>query len=86
MRLAEATGLLVKDIRLASEVPHVVVQSHSWRPLKTKGSKRYIPLVGKALWSAKRIEKNRKAGLHFQDTTHQFIQTPIPLVQHLTNG
>ena len=57
MRLAEATGLLVKDIRLASGVPHVEVQSHSWRPLKTKGSKRHIPLVGKALWSAKRIKE-----------------------------
>ncbi len=55
MRLAEATGLLVEDIRLDSEVPFVEVQSHSWRPLKTKGSKRYIPLVGKALWSANRI-------------------------------
>jgi integrase len=57
MRLAEATGLLVEDIRLDSEVPYVSVRSHSWRPLKTKGSKRDIPLVGKALWSAKRIKK-----------------------------
>ena len=57
MRLAEATGLLVEDIRLDSEVPFVEVQSHPWRPLKTKGSKRYIPLVGKALWSAKRIKE-----------------------------
>ena len=65
MRLAEATGLLVKDIRLASEVPHVVVQSHSWRPLKTKGSKRYIPLVGKALWSAKRIKEKSESKFAF---------------------
>ena len=49
MRLAEATGLLVQDIRVDTEVSYVVVQSHSWRPLKTKGSKRHIPLVGKAL-------------------------------------
>ena len=57
MRLAEATGLLVEDIRLDSEVPFVSVKSHSWRPLKTKGSKRDIPLVGKAMWSAKRIKE-----------------------------
>ncbi len=57
MRLAEATGLLVEDIRLGSEVPFVLVQSHPWRPLKTKRSKRDIPLVGKALWSAKRIKE-----------------------------
>ena len=57
MRLAEATGLLVEDIRLDSEVPFVSVQSHPWRPLKTKGSKRDIPLIGKALWSAKRIKE-----------------------------
>ncbi|MFL2792709.1 MAG: DUF6538 domain-containing protein [Paracoccaceae bacterium] len=57
MRLAEATGLLVEDIRLNTEVPYVSVRSHSWRPLKTKGSKRDIPLVGKALWSTKRIKE-----------------------------
>ena len=35
----------------------MVVKSHSWIFLKTKGSKRYISLVGKALWSAKRIKE-----------------------------
>ncbi len=44
MRLAEATGLLVEDIRLDPEVPFVSLQSYPWRPLKTKGSKRDIPL------------------------------------------
>ena len=57
MRLAEATGLLVEDMRQDTAVPFVMAQSHSWRPLKTKGSKRHIPLVGKALWSAKRIKE-----------------------------
>ena len=65
MRLAEATGLLVEDIRLDSEVPFVLVQSHPWRPLKTKGSKRYIPLVGKALWSAKRIKEMSQSKFAF---------------------
>ena len=65
MRLAEATGLLVQDIRLDTEVSYVVVQSHSWRPLKTKGSKRHIPLVGKALWSAKRIKEMSESKFAF---------------------
>jgi integrase len=65
MRLAEATGLLVEDIRLDSEVPFVEVQSHYWRPLKTKGSKRDIPLVGKALWSAKRIKEMSESKFAF---------------------
>ena len=57
IRLGEATGLLVEDIRLNTEIPYVSVRSYSWRPLKTKGSKRDIRLVGKALWSAKRIKE-----------------------------
>ena len=65
MRLAEATGLLAEDIRLDSEVPFVSVQSHPWRPLKTKGSKRDIPLVGKALWSAKRIKEMSESKFAF---------------------
>jgi integrase len=55
MRLAEATGLLVEDIRLDEPVPHVVVQEHPWRRLKTSGSARTIPLAGASLWAAKRI-------------------------------
>ena len=41
------------------------MRSHSWRPLKTKGSKRDIPLVGKALWSAKRIKEMSKSKFAF---------------------
>tara|TARA_Y100000015_G_C2385760_1_gene87296 strand:- start:264 stop:1202 length:939 start_codon:yes stop_codon:yes gene_type:complete len=58
MRLSEATGLLVSDLRLDEEVPHVVVQSHEWRSLKTSSSKRVIPLVGSSLWAAKRVVSN----------------------------
>ena len=65
IRLGEATGLLVEDIRLDSEVPFVSVQSYPWRPLKTKGSKRDIPLVGKALWSAKRIKEMSESKFAF---------------------
>ncbi len=76
MRLAEATGLLAEDIRLDSEVPFVSVQSHPWRPLKTKGSKRYIPLVGKALWSAKRIKEMSQSKFAFpRYNTSSFTNT-----------
>ena len=55
MRLAEAAGLLVDDIRLDGPTPHAVVQEHPWRRLKTSGSSRTIPLVGASLWAAERI-------------------------------
>ena len=58
MRLAEAVGLLVSDLELKGEVPHINVQTHAWRPLKTKASIRKIPLVGEALWAAERVGNN----------------------------
>ncbi|MBB4054075.1 integrase, partial [Devosia subaequoris] len=57
MRLAEAAGLLVSDFSLDDPVPHVVVQPHPWRSLKTTASERCVPLVGEALWAASRIVK-----------------------------
>ena len=60
MRLAEATGLLVSDIKLDNEVPHIALRRHSWRSLKTKGSERDIPLVGMSLWAARRIVENQQ--------------------------
>ena len=55
MRLGEAAGLLKSDIKLDDPIPHIDLKPHSWRTLKTKGSKRKIPLVGSALWAAKRM-------------------------------
>jgi len=55
MRLAEAVGLSINDLNLDDEVPHVVVMKHPWRPLKTSGSERVIPLVGAALWASQRL-------------------------------
>lgn len=57
-RLAEIAGLAVSDIRLNDSVPHLVIQPHPWRSLKTKGSARVVPLVGAALWAAQRICEN----------------------------
>ena len=55
MRLAEAAGLAKDDIKLDATVPHVVVQPHPWRRLKTSGSERVVPLTGQALWAAERV-------------------------------
>ena len=54
MRLGEAVGLSVEDIRLDDETPHINITPHPWRRLKTKGSERCVPLVGEALWAASR--------------------------------
>ena len=58
MRLGEAAGLHLDDIRLNEAIPHIYLKPHPWRSLKTKGSERRIPVVGVALWAAERIVKN----------------------------
>ena len=40
MRLSEATGLHIDDIKLDCEIPHIDLKPHAWRTLKTKGSQR----------------------------------------------
>jgi integrase len=56
MRLAEGAGLLKQDfVGLDTDLPYVRVTKHPWRNLKTSSSERNIPLVGEALWAAKRI-------------------------------
>ena len=57
MRLSEAAGLHIDDIKLDEEVPHIDLKPHVWRNLKTKGSQRQIPLVGASLWAAQRIKQ-----------------------------
>jgi integrase len=59
MRLSEAAGLHIDDIKLDDEVPHINLKPHPWRRLKTKGSQRQIPLVGASLWAARRIKANK---------------------------
>ena len=67
MRLAEGTGLLKQDfIGLDTDLPYVRVTKHPWRNLKTASSERKIPLVGTALWAAKRIlETDNKSDFAF---------------------
>ena len=49
MRLSEAAGLHMDDIKLDEEVPHIDLKPHAWRGLKTRGSQRQIPLVAASL-------------------------------------
>ena len=58
MRLAEAAGLHIEDLRLDEDIPYVDIKPHPWRSLKTKGSQRQVPLVGASLWAAQRITAN----------------------------
>ena len=55
MRLGEAVGLLKSDINLDGNIPHIRLIPHPWRRLKTKGSKRHIPLTEESAWACKRI-------------------------------
>ena len=55
MRLAEAAGLALDDLVIDGAHPKVIVREHPWRRLKTSNSIREIPLVGNALWAARRI-------------------------------
>ena len=54
MRLSEAAGLAKADVFLDTEIPYVRLCERPWRPLKTRSSERHVPLVGAALWAAKR--------------------------------
>lgn len=65
MRLAEACGLAVEDLRVSAEKSYVVVRSHQWRRLKTKGSERIIPLVGASLWAATQIVSHSQSNFAF---------------------
>ena len=58
MRLSEAAGLHINDIILDEDIPYINLTPHRWRGLKTKGSRRKIPLVGSSLWAAQRIKNN----------------------------
>lgn len=60
MRLAEAAGLMKADLKIDDPIPHVVIQEHPWRRLKTAGSSRRVPLVGASLWAASRILGNNE--------------------------
>jgi hypothetical protein len=47
MRLSEAAGLHIDDIKLNEKIPYIDLKPHAWRTLKTRGSQRQVPLVGR---------------------------------------
>ena len=55
MRLGEAAGLLKEDIKLDDRISYIDLKPHPWRTLKTRGSRRLIPLTKEALWASKRL-------------------------------
>ena len=57
LRLSEAVGLRIQDIHLNSPIPYLSIQENEVRRLKTKQSKRDIPLVGASLWAATAIKE-----------------------------
>lgn len=64
-RLAEVAGLALEDLKLDEEIPHVVIQPHPWRSLKTPGSAREVPLMGAALWAAQRVKATANKAQRF---------------------
>ena len=66
IRLGEAAGLHMDDIKLDERIPYIDLKPHPWRSLKTRGSQRRIPLVGLALWACTRLrEANDTSSLAF---------------------
>lgn len=65
LRLAEALGLLKSDLKLHESFPHVTLQAHPWRSLKTASSAREVPLVGASLAAALRLSETTNSRLLF---------------------
>jgi len=55
MRIKECCGLLVGDVNLQAETPHLVLYKNNIRGLKNKNSQRLLPLVGAALNAVEKL-------------------------------
>lgn len=64
-RLAEIVGLPLTDIHLDEPVPYVALRHRPWRRLKNDQSERDVPLLGVALWAARRVVETAKEGQRF---------------------
>lgn len=71
MRLSEALGLATADLKLNDTIPHINLQEHYWRPLKTGSSVRKIPLIGASLWAANRILTSSNSQFAFPKYTSE---------------
>jgi integrase len=65
MRLSEAVGLHKDDVQINHTHPHIILKEHPWRRLKSKGSERIVPLVGKSFWAAQQAFGSSKTKLMF---------------------
>ena len=54
LRLSEALGLTKEDVHLTATKPYIDIRPRPWRRLKTRSSKRQVPIVGQALWALQR--------------------------------
>ena len=70
MRLSEAAGLMLNDLRLDEDIPHVIIQPHKHRQLKTRSSERIVPLIGASLWAAQQIKQNAQGEYCFPRYTN----------------
>lgn len=61
-RLAEITGSRVEDVDVGGEWPCIRVTWHEERRVKTKASRRFVPLVGDALLAAKEALQLSRSG------------------------
>jgi integrase len=75
MRLSEAVGLRHSDLALVHQYPHVMVQPNAHRRLKTASSTRSIPLVGDALWAAKRLASKNQNGEYLITRFNRYDRT-----------
>ena len=65
-RLAEIIGASVQDLDLDSDkAPTLHIRPHNWRSLKTLSSNRTVPLIGAALWGARRAASNAQDAFLF---------------------
>jgi integrase len=62
-RAGEIIGLRIEDVALDHAVPHVIFKEYDklGRSLKNDNSERDVPLIGEALWAAKRAVVEAKA-------------------------
>lgn len=64
MRLSEAAGLMIDDLKLEGPLPYISLVPHPHRRLDTDSSERKIPLASLSLWAAKRL-KQHPTGLYY---------------------
>ena len=85
MRLSEAAGLIVEDIKLDCPHPHILLRPHPWRRLKTQSSERIVPLVG-AYGPLREPQKLHPISFYSRDIVMSFGARVTLQVQHLING